>query len=130
MPRELSQIGGRGRSGPAAVPARRAAGVRLGAVLMLCAAATPAAALDRRVRIVNASHVDIVEFYGSHVGETPSDEDMLGSDDLPPGGSVTLNFDDGSGYCRFAFRAVFGDGVELTRASINICEVGTYRYTD
>jgi hypothetical protein len=98
----------------------------IGAILTV----TSAQALDRRVRIVNDSKVDIVEFYGSHVGEAPSDEDMLGEDDLPPGKSVVLNFDDGSGYCRFAFRAVFDDGVELTRPSVNVCEVGTYRYTD
>lgn len=89
-----------------------------------------AQALDRRVRIVNASHVDIVEFYGSHVGELPSDEDMLGGDNLPAGRSVILNFEDGSGYCRFGFRAVFSDGAELARPSVNVCEVGTYRYTD
>src|SRR4051794_26908104 len=77
------------------------------ALLLLWAAQSTAQALDRRVRIVNASHVDIVEFYGSHVGELPSDEDMLGGDDLAAGRSVILNFDDGSGYCRFGFRAVF-----------------------
>jgi hypothetical protein len=55
---------------------------------------------------------------------------MLGDDILPAGGSIVLNFDDGSGYCRYRFRAVFADGVELERPSVNVCEVGTYRYTD
>lgn len=90
----------------------------------------PAEALDRRVRIVNDSTHDIVEFYGSRVGGGPSQEDMLGETDLSPGGSIILSFEDGSGYCRFAFRAVFDDGLELERASVNVCEIGTYRYTD
>ena len=46
------------------------------------------------------------------------------------GGAVVVNFEDGSGYCRFRFRAVFDDAVELTRPNVNVCEVGTYRYTD
>lgn len=93
-------------------------------------AAGPAQALDRRVRVVNASTQPIVEFYGTHFGNLPSQEDMLGADNLAAGKSVVLNFEDGSGYCRFSFRAVFADGVELARPSVNVCEVGTYRYTD
>ena len=50
--------------------------------------------------------------------------------DEPAGGLLPGDFDDGSGYCRFRFRAVFEDQLELVRDSVNICEVGTYRYTD
>ena len=100
------------------------------APLLVMAAVEPAAALDRRVRIVNDSKQAIVEFYGSHAGERPSEEDMLGAGDLAAGASLILSFEDGSGYCRFAFRAVFEDGLELARPSVNVCEVGTYRYTD
>jgi hypothetical protein len=87
-------------------------------------------AFDRRVRIVNDSHVNITGFYGTRVGVKGWQESLLGDDILPAGASIVLNFDDGSGYCRFRFRAVFADGAELERPSINICEVGTYRYTD
>ncbi|MGH6922666.1 MAG: hypothetical protein ACRED5_02755 [Propylenella sp.] len=89
-----------------------------------------AQALDRRVRVVNDSHVDIVGFFGMNVDTQGEPESMLGDDILPAGGSIVLNFDDGSGYCRYRFRAVFADGVALERPSINVCEVGTYRYTD
>ena len=100
------------------------------AALAMAAALGPAAALDRRVRLVNASTHDIIEFYGSHVGEQPSEDNMLGDEVLPAGAARIFDFDDGSGYCRFSFRAVFEDGVELVRKSVNVCEVGTYRYTD
>ncbi len=97
---------------------------------VLIAIPQAAEALDRRVRIVNDSRVDIVRFYGVNVDTRDWRESLLGDDILPAGGSIVLNFDDGSGYCRYRFRAVFDDGLELERPSVNICEVGTYRYTD
>ncbi len=99
----------------------------LAAFLLLAGAAQ---ALDRRVRVVNDSHVDITGFFGVNVDTRDWQDSLLGDDILPAGGSVVLNFDDGSGYCRFRFRAVFKDGVALERDSVNVCEVGTYRYTD
>ena len=57
-------------------------------------------------------------------------ESLLVENRLLAGASVVLNFEDDSGYCRYRFRAVFDDGVELVRPSVNVCEVGTYRYTD
>lgn len=89
-----------------------------------------AEALDRRVRIVNDSPVDILSFYGVNVDTGEWRDSLLGDDILPAGGSIVLNFDDGTGYCRYRFRAVFADGIELERESVNVCEVGTYRYTD
>ena len=55
---------------------------------------------------------------------------LFGEAALAPGASRILSFEDGSGYCRSRFRAVFDDGVELQRDSVNVCEIGTYRYTD
>jgi hypothetical protein len=105
----------------------RTLGLAVGVLLL---AAGAAEALDRRVRIVNESKVDIVGFYGVNVDSRDWQDSLLGDDILPAGGSVVLNFDDGSGYCRYRFRAVFDDGVDVERASVNVCEVGTYRYTD
>jgi hypothetical protein len=102
------------------------AGVAAGLIVTAASAQT----LDRRMRVVNDSHVDIVGFYGVNVDIPGWRESMLGDDILPAGGSIVLNFDDGSGYCRYRFRAVFADGIELERESVNVCEVGTYRYTD
>jgi hypothetical protein len=96
-------------------------------LIVLCQSAE---ALDRRVRIVNGSGHDIVGFFGVNVDSQEWRDSLLGDDILPAGGSVVLNFDDGSGYCRYRFRVVFADGLELERPSVNVCEVGTYRYTD
>ncbi len=90
----------------------------------------PAAAIDRHVRIVNESSHEIVAFHASYLGGDDGRPNLLGDNVLRPGGSVVLNLDDGSGYCRFGFRAVFADGVELRRNRVNICDIGTFRYTD
>ena len=65
------------------------------------------------MRIVNDSKHAIVAFYGANVGVRDWRESLLGDDTLQPGASVVLDFEDGSGYCRYRFRAVFDDGVEL-----------------
>ena len=91
---------------------------------------TASAQVDRRVRIVNASTHAIVGFYATNVDMQDWQESLLGQSTLPAGSAVVLDFEDGSGYCRFRFRAVFEDGAELVRRSVNVCEVGTYRYTD
>ena len=99
----------------------------LSAALAL-ATALPAAALDRRVEIINNTGFTIVEFYGSNTGSDSWEEDILGPDVLPSGASVVINFDDASGYCMFDFRAVFEDGDVLERARVNVCETATFTY--
>lgn len=97
---------------------------------LLTMSSVPAEAIDRHVRIVNETSHDIVAFHSSYSGTRVWGENMLGEAVLATGKSAILDFADGSGYCRFGFRAMFDDGVELVRNSINICDIGTYRYTD
>lgn len=89
-----------------------------------------AAALDRRVRINNNTSYDIVEFYASNQGSRSWEEDILGRSILPAGHSVVINIDDGSGYCKYDFLAVFEDGEELTKYGNNVCELSQFNYTD
>ena len=96
--------------------------------LLALAIAPPAAALDRRVQIINNTGYTIVEFYGSNTGSDSWEEDILGQDVLPSGSSVVINFDDASGYCKFDFRAIFDDGDELIKEAVNICEISTFTY--
>ena len=93
------------------------------------AAATPALAEDRHVVIVNGTNNTMVRFYASNSGKTSWEEDILGDRTLQPGQQVRINIDDGSGACIYDFRADFDDGDKLTRNSINVCKIGTYRYT-
>ncbi|MBF0679338.1 MAG: hypothetical protein IR164_10415 [Devosia sp.] len=89
-----------------------------------------AAALDRKVRIVNDTSYVIVEFYASSTGTQSWEEDILGSDVLGSGDSVMINIDDGSGYCKYDFRAVFDDGDEVTSGDNNVCELSEFTFTD
>jgi hypothetical protein len=94
-----------------------------------CFLATAASAEDRHVKIINETNATIVHFYGSNAGAKTWEEDVLGQDELKPGESVRINFDDGSGYCLFDFKAVFSDGDVLIRKGIDVCKVGVYRYS-
>lgn len=95
---------------------------------LIAALASPAAALDRRVQIINKTGYTIMEFYGSNTGTNSWEEDIFGPDVLPSGRTMIINFDDGTGYCMFDFKAVFDDGDVLVSENINICEIGTYTY--
>ena len=96
----------------------------------LFALANPALALERKVQINNLTAYTIVEFYASNTGTTDWEEDILGSEVLPSGSSVVINIDDGSGYCKYDFLAVFDDGDQLVSSDNNVCELDEFDFTD
>jgi len=100
------------------------------ALVFLAAGVMNASALDRRVKINNTSSYDIIEFYASNTGTDSWEEDILGEDILPSGQSVMVNIDDGSGYCKFDFLAVFEDGDQVVQPDNNVCEISTFTITD
>lgn len=100
------------------------------ALAIMAVGTLDAAALDRRVRINNYTSYDIVEFYASNKGSRSWEEDILGRSILPAGQSVVINIDDGSGYCKYDFLAVFEDGEELVKYNNNVCELAQFNYTD
>ncbi len=93
---------------------------------MLVSAAT---AEDRRVKIINETGMNLDKFFASNIGANSWEEDILGTDVLPAGDSFIIDIDDGSGYCKFDFKAVFEDGTELVKEGVNVCEIETFRYT-
>ena len=103
------------------------AAIALGATLLTLT--VPAMALERRVQINNQTDYTIVEFYASNTGTNDWQEDILGSDVLAAGSSVSINIDDGSGYCKFDFLAVFDDGDQVISADNNVCELDTFNFT-
>ncbi len=85
---------------------------------------------DRRVVIINDSSETLTHFYASNVGTNDWQEDILGQGVIAPGEQATINIDDGTGYCRYDFRAIFNNEREVIRPRVNVCEVATYTYTD
>jgi hypothetical protein len=41
-----------------------------------------------------------------------------------------INFDDGTGYCKFDFKAEFSDGDEVVKNGIDVCEISSFRFTE
>lgn len=99
----------------------------LSAGLLLGAQATEAA--DRHVDIVNKTGMTLTHFYASKVNAKDWEEDILGKDTLDNGETFEINIDDGSGACRFDFKAIFEGGGELIKNNINVCEISTFTYT-
>ena len=100
------------------------------ALALLAVSTMSASALDRRVQINNRTSYDIIEFYASNTGTSDWQEDILGNDILPSGSSVMINIDDGSGYCKFDFLAVFDDGEQLVSSDNNVCELAEFDFTE
>ncbi|MFO1014899.1 MAG: hypothetical protein U1E50_14155 [Caulobacteraceae bacterium] len=101
-------------------------------VAMAMAAAAPAHAApdryNRNVLIVNQTGQTIREFYASRVTTDDWEEDILGQDVLRAGSSVRVNIDDGTGSCRFDFKAVLADGSSIIRNNINVCEINSFTF--
>ena len=81
--------------------------------------------VDRHVTVYNASYSTITHFYGSQVGASTWEEDILGSAVIPSGGVVDINFDDGTGACLFDFKAVFADGSTAVEQGIDVCRTSS-----
>ena len=106
----------------------RVAGIlgMLGVVVM-----SPVAhAENREVRIINETDAALVEFHASNAGTSDWEEDLLGRDTVRSGGSFVADIDDGSGYCRFDFRAVFDDGRTAVKYGVDVCRIETFRFTN
>ena len=120
----LELIAGR----PADEPALES--LRAAVLAMAAGLSTDRARVIAKVKIINETSSDLNEFYASNVGTSEWEEDILGDDLVPAGGSVTINMDDGSGYCKFDFKGVFVDDGEATLEGIDVCEVGVVRFTE
>ena len=85
---------------------------------------------NREVTIYNDSSYDIYYFYGSRTTTSDWEEDILGSDILPAGTSVLIDFDDGTGECDFDFKAVFEDGDEAYGWNQDVCSISHFTFTN
>ena len=100
----------------------------IAAGLFVFCAVNAASAADRRVDIVNDTGKVMEEFYASAVDTDDWEEDILGKDVLADGEEVEIDIDDGSGACKFDFKAVFTDGTERVKRGVNVCSISKYTY--
>jgi hypothetical protein len=83
---------------------------------------------NRRVQMVNDTDTDIVRLYGSNIGADSWQEDVLGDSILRAGSRVTVNWDDGTCYCNYDFKAVYRDETTSIQNGVNVCKISSFRF--
>jgi hypothetical protein len=96
--------------------------------LFVVSALTTASAANRHVDIINATGKTLSEFYASNSGTDDWEEDILGKDTLDDGEVFEINIDDGTGSCKFDFKAVFDDGTSHVRRGVDVCSISKFTY--
>lgn len=76
---------------------------------------------DRRMDIVNQTGRTIQHFFATNSSVKKWGRDLLGQDVIRPGQSYRFDFNDGTGYCTFDFRAVLDNGRAVERYDVNVC---------
>lgn len=91
-------------------------------LLMLQSAVGPPAGSERRVVLTNNTRHPIAEIYVSDDdGADNWHDDLLGSEFLLPGESVTIDVDDRNGNCKVDVKAVLDNGSDLINRGVNAC---------
>jgi hypothetical protein len=93
-------------------------------------ARTAAPQENRRVKVINHSSSAIYHFYASNVDSDNWEEDILGEETIPPGGSRIVNIDDGTGHCYYDLKAVLYDEREAIRRKFNVCAEASWSDTN
>ncbi len=103
--------------------------MRFAAVLAVAALiGDGAGAADRRVEIVNNTGHIMTHFYASRVGAASWDADILGEDTVGNGNSFPVLLSDGTGACRFDFRAIFQGDAVLVKRDVDVCSISRFTY--
>ncbi|HZH09175.1 MAG TPA: hypothetical protein VEZ24_02260 [Microvirga sp.] len=87
-----------------------------------------ASAANRHVDIVNDTGRTMEEFYASATNTDDWEEDILGKDTLAHGEVFDVDIDDGSGACKFDFKAVFTDGTSHVMRAVDVCTISRFTY--
>jgi hypothetical protein len=87
-----------------------------------------AQAQDKRVKITNTTHQPIVAFHSRRSGGAWT-SNVLAGRSIRPGGSLTINFG-AFDSCRFDIRAVFANGREEVGRNLDVCRVGSLKYSE
>lgn len=81
--------------------------------------------LDRHVQVRNRTGESIYFLYWSNTGDDSWRQDRLGEEVLLQDQEWSVVIDDGSGACRFDFKAVTASDREIIRNNVDVCTVST-----
>jgi hypothetical protein len=79
--------------------------------------------------LTNGTTYTLAEFYASPTQIGNWENDILGTDSLPPGGQVYININDGRDVCNYDVLGVFSDGTSSTNYGIDFCSLDGGNYT-
>jgi hypothetical protein len=91
---------------------------------------TTTAQENRRVKIVNNTSSSIYHFYASNVDRNSWEEDILGEKTIPPGKTLVVDIDDGTGHCYYDLKAVMYDDRYAIRRKFNVCTAASWTIHD
>ncbi|WP_295620301.1 hypothetical protein [Chamaesiphon sp. GL140_3_metabinner_50] len=80
--------------------------------------------------IVNRTSSDIINLYVSPVNTNSWEEDVFGSDYLPSGNQIEVNFGNSTQGCYYDLKAVLRNGSIGEGRSLNLCQLEKYTFTD
>jgi hypothetical protein len=82
--------------------------------------------------LVNGTTYTLTNFYASPTGVNNWENDIMGSDTLPPGGKVYVNINDARDVCNYDVKGTFSDGNSAEQYQIDFCDLdgGTYTFTE
>lgn len=80
---------------------------------------------NRQVTLQNRAGESIYYLYWSNVAANDWGDDHLGEDTLSQGSDWSISVDDGSGACKFDFKAVTENEREIERRNVDVCVEST-----
>lgn len=103
----------------------------LAATALLAFGAGTASAEDLTFKLINKSSAGVTEFYVSHAGTKQWEESLIPEGSvLPAGNEIDVQIADGRATCEYDIRSVFEDGSDHEEYGLNLCELGSYTYSD
>ena len=91
---------------------------------------TTAQAEDLEFFLINESSADLVGFNVSAASSESWEENLLEGGYLAPGYEIGVMIADGSTTCIYDLRGEFADGSEAEDYDLDLCDLGSYTFTD
>ncbi len=88
-----------------------------------------AQAEDLKFTLHNNSSATLTEFYVEPMVSKTWGENILTST-IAPGESATVTIADGKTTCTYGIKGSFKDAATVEHEDLNLCELGSYTYTD
>ncbi len=88
-----------------------------------------AQAEDLVFTLYNKTSSTLTQFYVEPTSSSTWGENIL-SENIAPGESAAVTIADGKTTCKYGIRGQFKDGAVVERDSLNLCELGSYTYTE